>query len=172
MPTPVAPTVPTAAVRPRVAFIPTRLVIATIGVSALVGAKPTQMQWDPFLQKQVPSFGIPSDLSSVVWWSSGAKPGQDGLAVIVGHTNHRGWAVFNALATVRPGAIVVVAGHAAKIRYRVIDVVRAIPKADGSALARTLSHAPAGARLALITCTGTFNGETTVENTVVFAEQI
>lgn len=135
------------------------------------------MKPDAFLGgKLVPSFTTPPDtaqgMMTTTWWSSGPKPGAPGTAVILGHTQIGGYGVFNHLGQLRAGQVVGVSGHGVTLKFEVILTRSGIKKTDATALRGTLEHPPAGARLALITCSGHFNGHESVENTVVFAKLV
>ena len=152
-------------------IVPSRLRIAVLGVDAAVLARPTETQWDPFLGARVSSFGLPgpTDVTDTAWWSDGARPGDPGLAVILGHTQIGAPGVFNNLGTVPAGAQVLVSDSDQTLLFTVTRVVASISKQNPTALEATLTgHKPAE-RLALITCSGPFDGRESVQNLVVFA---
>lgn len=155
-------------------IVPAHLFVPSIGVNTSVLPKPTEMAEDPFLNKVVPSFGVPDDMYSTTWWSSGPKPGSRGMAVILGHTQIGGYGVFNDLARLKPGAVIGVARGTTTLRFVVLSVHTGISKKDPAALQTTLSEHPADARLALLTCSGYFNQgfRESAENTVVFAKLV
>lgn len=152
------------------------LFIPVIGVNTTVGAKPSSSQWDEFLGKYVESFGVPpdSDMYQTTWWSANSqgthepRPGDPGMAIILGHTQIGAYGVFNKLGELKPGQVAGVSNGHITLKFEVITVKSGIPKTDGSALNRVLNNHPRAARLALITCSGHFNGRESVENTVVF----
>jgi hypothetical protein len=94
------------------------------------------------------------------------------MAVILGHTQIGGYGVFNRLSELRPRQRATVSSAAASLTFEVITVRSGIPKSDARALNRVLVSHPAAARLALITCSGHFNGRESAENTVVFLRLI
>jgi hypothetical protein len=170
-PTPSTPAPSTPARVTGYGIVPTRLRIAVLGVDAAVLARPTETQWDPFLGARVSSFGLPgpTDVTDTAWWSDGARPGDPGLAVILGHTQIGAPGVFNNLGTLTAGARVLVSDSHETLLFTVTRVVAGIPKQSPAALDRTLiGHQPAE-RLALITCSGPFDGRESVQNLVVFA---
>jgi LPXTG-site transpeptidase (sortase) family protein len=154
------------------------LFIPAIGVNTTVAAKPSSSQWDEFLGKNVESFGVPSDMYTTTWWNANAqgkqqpRPGGDGMAIILGHTQIGAYGVFNKLGQLRPGQVAAVSGATDTLKYTVLSVTRDIPKNDGAALSRVLTQHPSSARLALITCSGHFNGRESVQNTVVFLQPL
>jgi LPXTG-site transpeptidase (sortase) family protein len=156
------------------AIVPSHLFIPAIGVNTTVAAKPSNRQWDEFLGKNVTSFSVPSDMYTTTWWSADAngtpapRPGSDGMAVILGHTQIGAYGVFNRLGQLRPTDVAAVSNATATLKFTVLSVTRGIPKSDGAALGRVLDNHPQAARLALITCSGHFNGRESAQNTVVF----
>jgi hypothetical protein len=161
--------------RPLIAPIrPTHLFIPSIGVNTKVIGKPTEFDHDPFLHRTVPSFGVPDDMYTTTWWSSGPLPGSAGLAIVLGHTQIGGYGVFNRLGAVRRGAVVGLTRGDDVLRFAVLSVVRGISKRRADDLRHVLVTPPSGARLALLTCSGRFNGTVheSVENTVVFARLV
>lgn len=159
---------PAASESASVGFVPDTLQIPSLDIAARVTPKGTETVWDPVQHVKVTQFGVPTDAASTTWWSDGPKPGEDGVAIILGHSARSGNGVFNHLADVAPGADVTVAGESRTLTYRVLSVVPHIPDADVDALDRVLEKPPPGASLALVTCGGLTKG-TWTENTVVFA---
>ena len=156
-------------------LLPQHLYVPAIKVNTTVAPKPTEMSHDPFLGKDVPSFGVPDDLYTTTWWSSGPKPGGVGMAVILGHTQvGGGYGVFNDLAKLKPGDVVGVQHGTTVLRFAVMAVHTGISKTDPNALASVLNNHPAAARLALLTCSGDFNQgyRESAENTVVFTRLV
>lgn len=155
-------------------IVPSHLFVPAIGVNTTVAAKPTELTHDPFLNKTVPSFGVPGDMYTTTWWSSGPKPGSAGMAVVLGHTQIGGYGVFNKLAHLKPGQTIGVTRANTTLKFEVLAVHTGISKKDPTALQTTLAHHPAAARLALLTCSGTFNQgyRESAENTVVFAKLV
>ena len=170
-PAPAAPSVaPTAA--PDRSSTPTHVYVPAIQVDTSVIAKPTQRTRDPFLHRTMASFGVPHDMYTTTWWSSGPRPGSGAMAVILGHTQVGGYGVFNKLGALPDGARVTITGSGNPLQFQVIAVHTGISKTDPYALRNALTAHPAGAALALITCSGTFdrNYDQSTENTVAFAK--
>jgi hypothetical protein len=162
---PAAPHPVVAPIRPRHLFIP------SIGVNTSVTAKPTELDHDPFLGRRVKSFGVPDNMYTTTWWSSGPRPGGRGMAIVLGHTQIGGYGVFNKLGTMRPGDVIGLTHADRVLRFSVIAVKRGISKRKANGLRNVLAAHPPRARLALLTCSGRFNGNfrESAENTVVFA---
>ncbi len=76
------------------AITPSRLRIPSIGVDAAVAGVGLMPDG---------SMGVPGDLWTSTWLSSGARPGQAGSAVIAGHRGIGTQALFSHLENVRPG---------------------------------------------------------------------
>ena len=163
----VAPTV-----APDLSLTPTHLYVPAIRVDTSVVAKPTQRTKDPFLDRTVASFGVPNDMYTTTWWSSGPKPGSGSMAVLLGHTQVGGYGVFNKLGALPAGARVSVTGGTQVLHFEVVRVRTGISKTDPYALRHALEAHPADAALALITCSGTFDRsyDQSTENTVAFAK--
>ena len=97
--------------RERVA-VPVRIEIPSIAVRAPIirlGLNPDR------------TLEVPTDYGDTGWWSGGARPGENGPAVIVGHVDSEtGPAVFYRLRELRPGAtIVVVRSEGSRARFTV-----------------------------------------------------
>jgi sortase (surface protein transpeptidase) len=163
---------PTAA--PDRSLTPTHVYVPAIHVDTSVVAKPTQRTKDPFLDRTVASFGVPDDMYTTTWWSSGPQPGSGAMAVILGHTQVGGDGVFNKLGSLHYGAHVSVTGDGRTLEFDVIGVRTGISKTDPYALRKALAAHPADAALALITCSGTFDTDydQSTENTVAFAKLV
>jgi hypothetical protein len=155
-------------------IVPTHLFVPNIGVNTTVAAKPTELANDPFLNKTVPSFGVPDDMYTTTWWSSGPQPGSRSMAVVLGHTQIGGYGVFNKLAQLKPTQVIGLTRGTTILRFEVLAVHTGISKKDPTALQTTLAHHPTAARLALLTCSGNFNQgyRESAENTVVFAKLV
>jgi LPXTG-site transpeptidase (sortase) family protein len=159
-------------------IVPTHLFIPAIGVNTTVTAKPSNSQWDEFLGKNVDSFGVPPDMYTTTWWSASAqgtpepRPGSAGMAIMLGHTQIGAYGVFNDLGQLKPGQLAGVSSGKVTLTFQVLAVKRDIPKTDAAALSRVLGDHPQTARLALITCSGHFNGRESVDNTVVFLQLV
>ncbi|GEE00511.1 class F sortase [Gordonia spumicola] len=153
--------------------VPATIAIPSLQVSARVEPKGTVMEYAKFLGRDVPSFGVPTDMMDTTWWSDGPRPGSDGMAVILGHTQVGGPGVFNDISRMRNGdTIVVTAASGEAVEFSVTRVVADIPKSDPSALNKALTSAPKGSGIALVTCGGRFDSavDASVDNIVVFAE--
>jgi len=148
--------------------------IPSLGVNTKVVSKPTEYAWDAWLGRKVDQFGVPDDMLTVAWWSSGPKPGSAGnmVSVLLGHTQISGYGVFNNLGQLKIGQSITLESKDRKVlRFKVIGVEQGISKTDPAALQTALTHPPVGARLALITCSGDVSGphRSREDNTVVFA---
>ena len=95
------------------------------------------------------------------------------MAVLLGHTQAGGDAVFNRLGELRTGDEVLIedATQGARSDFRITRIVAGIPKAQPDALQRVLQNNASGSQLALITCGGDFDAanHASVENIVAFA---
>ncbi len=155
---------------------PARLVVPALEIDAEMVAAPTTVEFDPFLGRDVESFGVPADMASTTWWSDGPRPGGPGLAVVLGHTQVNGHGVFDHLGDMRPGELVEVhpASASGAVGFRVREVITGIPKSDPAALAGILSAHNDVRGLALITCGGEFDmaAGASAANTVVVAESV
>lgn len=159
---------------------PMHLFIPSIGVNTSVAAAPSRLAYDEFLGRNVETFGAPpnNDVYTTVWWSANARgdaaarPGDPGMAVILGHTQIGAYGVFNDLGQLRTNETAAVSDGHVTLTFAVINVRSGIPKSDAGALTRVLVAHPGAARLALITCSGHFNGRESAENTVAFLSLI
>ncbi|WP_040337480.1 class F sortase [Candidatus Blastococcus massiliensis] len=169
---PVAPAGPAGEVVAAGAIQPARLSIPAIGVDAPVEKRGTVQYENPFTGKKVDGYGVPESMRTTSWWSDGPQPGSGQMAVILGHQQADGGAVFDRLHTLDPGdEITLRDGSGAVLRLKVLgSPVAGLDKAT-SALAETLNSHPAEADVALVTCGGEFDDEagTSTDNTVVFA---
>ncbi|MGV1089634.1 MAG: class F sortase, partial [Mycobacterium sp.] len=157
-----------------VAFAPAELDIPSIGVTTAVVPVGTVMAPAPFLGGQtVPTFAVPPDPSSVGWWAEGPLISASGMAILLGHSQVGGYAVFNRLGELHPGDQVTVIDGTGNSRadFHVTQVVTGVPKNDPEALRRVLSDHAQSAQLALITCGGDFNPSyrASADNVVAFA---
>lgn len=154
------------------AIQPARLSIPAIGVDTSVESRGTVQYENPFTGEQVAGYGVPESMRTTSWWSDGPQPGSGRMAVILGHQQADGGAVFDRLHTLEDGDEVALRdGNGAVLRLRVLgSPVTGLDKAT-SDLADTLNGHPAGADVALVTCGGEFDDEagTSTDNTVVFA---
>lgn len=183
------PSPPTVTVTP---IAPDHLWIPGLKVDTYVMSKPTENRFSSWLNKTVPSFGVPdrtdkdprtgkplgeNKFALTAWWSSGPKVGATGtdgaLAIILGHTQINGYGVFNNLGTMKKGdPVIMSSGGSATVKLKTEKVVTGIDKRDESALMNVLQSPPEGAVAALITCSGLIKDEaghqSRPENTVVF----
>ncbi len=147
-----------------------------------MAAAPSVIAPDKHLDgRLVETFGVPADMITTTWWDADSngnpkpKPGDPGMAIILGHTQIGGYGVFNDLGTLKPGDDVFILDDATTKHFRVIgDPISGIPKEDGDALKTALENHPANAGLALLTCSGDFDSSIreSDENTVVFLELV
>jgi len=119
------------------------------------------------------SLEVPTDFSSVGWYSAGPSPGQLGPAILAGHVDgHNGPAIFYRLGALRPGGRVnVVRGDGSTARF-VVDRIQRFRKAKfPTAL---VYGSTARAELRLITCGGSFDQKSGhyVDNIVAFAHLV
>jgi hypothetical protein len=140
---------------------PVRIQIPAIGVDAPI--VPLGLDPDRMLQ-------VPRNFGDAGWWTGGARPGEAGPAIIVGHIDsHTGPAVFFRIGELgRGAAIIVVRRDRSRARFTVIGSER-YPKSDFPT-ARVYGPTAEPA-LRLITCSGAFDRASGhyVDNTVVYA---
>lgn len=166
--TPVVPTL-------RAPLTPGYLVIPDIGVNATVVPLGTAVAPAPFLGgREVSSFEVPADLSTVGWWRDGVQLGKGGMAVLLGHSQvGGGYAVFNRIGELRPSAEIFVETSDGRQRATAVvtEVVTGISKDDATALQTALARNAPSSDLALVTCSGPFDTgvSESEQNTVVFA---
>ena len=151
---------------------PAALSIPAIGVDTPVESRGTVRYENPFTGQMVDGYGVPESMATTSWWSDGPLPGSGQMAVILGHQQAGGGAVFDRLHTLGPGDEVTLRdGTGAVLRLQVLgEPVTGLDKAT-SALSDTLNGHPAEADVALVTCGGEFveDAGTSTDNTVVFA---
>lgn len=154
---------------------PARLQVPAIGVDATVESRGTVQYENPFTGQQVAGYGVPESMRTTSWWSDGPQPGSGEMAVVLGHGQAAGGAVFADLADLADledgDEVLLVDGSGAVVHLRVLgDPVTGLDEAT-SALADTLDAHPDGADLALITCGGVFDEDAGAgeDNEVVFA---
>lgn len=157
-------------------LVPNRIVIDAAGVNTIVEPAAATYRVNRFTGAAVSTFPVPGGPFTTVWWEEGPAPGEDGLAVILGHTRGESASVFADLPGLQAGDIIGLIGtspidNQTVARYHVADVVTGIAKSDEMALRHVLDNAPEGASLALITCSGDVhkNLSSHTDNTVVFA---
>jgi LPXTG-site transpeptidase (sortase) family protein len=139
--------------------VPKRLKIRELGVDAEVLA----------LGKAADgSQEVPTSLGATSWWRDGAKPGEAGNTVIVGHTASRTDGVFDELGTLRRGDRVTVKARHGTLDYTVTETskveVAKFPSVSDSIYSET---GPSG--LVLMTC-GDWNGSDFDTTVIVRAE--
>lgn len=148
---------------PMAASVPVRLEISTIGVDSVLS--PLGLLSDGTVE--VPESGFPAG-----WYTGAPTPGELGPAIIVGHVDWRGPAVFYDLHSVAVGAEVDVTRADGSVAiFRVTDV----GKYQTDAFPTVLVYGElAYAGLRLITCAGEFDAATGRYdfNIVVFAELV
>ena len=143
---------------------PCRIKIRSIGVDA------------PVISLGLRSNGtleVPTDYSETGWWSGGAKPGQIGSTVVVGHVdNRRGPAVFYKLPKLKAGDIVTVSRVKRPPVHYVIEDLGTWAKAN---FPSEIVYGPTPiSEIRLITCGGVFNRATGhyADNIIAFGRMI
>nr|WP_254711920.1 class F sortase [Streptomyces sp. TRM64462] len=95
---------------------------------------------------------------TVGWYGAGTAPGARGAALLVGHVDTETEpAVFSALGTVRPGAVVRVARADGTVAEFTVEDVRVSSRHAFDAHRVYGAHDPDRAELRLLTCGGTFD---------------
>jgi hypothetical protein len=154
------------------AIVPAGLSIPAIGVDTAVEPRGTVTYDNPFTGQAVAGYGVPESLDTAAWWSDGPQPGSGQMAVVLGHQQNGGQAVFNRLQELHPGDQVLLrdAGGAVLTLQVLGEPLTGLDKAT-SALSDALNGHPADADVALVTCGGEFDDAagTSTMNTVVFA---
>lgn len=148
---------------PSSAVRPDRIEIPAIGVAAPIG--PVGLTADGALD--VPPLDRPGDTG---WYDQGPVPGETGPAVVVGHVDAAGPAVFFRLRELRPGdRITITRTDAVTVAFRVVSVEQ-VKKAEfpTDRVYGDLDHAA----LRLITCGGTFDPsrKSYLSNVIVYAD--
>ena len=113
---------------------------------------------------------VPSSTAVAGWYTGGPRPGAIGPAVIAGHIDsYLGPGVFFRLRELKPGDLVYVLRHHARLAVFRVTAVRTYLKARFPTAA--VYDAVPNAQLRLITCGGTFDPATGhyLSNVVVFA---
>jgi Sortase domain len=148
------------------------LQIPAIDVDAAVESRGTERYRNSFTGQRVDGYGVPRSMWTTAWWSDGPQPGSGQMAVMLGHAQAAGGAVFDDLAHLRPGDEVLLVDDAGAVQHLQVlaDPLTGLDKST-SALADALNGHPAGADVALVTCGGEFDEDAgaSVDNDVVFA---
>jgi hypothetical protein len=151
---------------------PARLQIPAIGVDTTVEPRGTVQYDNPFTGQPVAGYGVPESMWTTAWWSDGPRPGSGQMAVILGHAQAAGGAVFDDLATLATGDEVLLADGSGAVQHLQVlgPPVTGLDKTT-SALADALNGHPRGADVAFVTCGGDFDRQAaaSVDNEVVFA---
>ena len=157
-------------------IVPQRIDIPDAEVNTIVEPASATEEFNRFTGEVALTFPVPGGPFTTVWWEEGPAPGDDGLAVVLGHTRASGASVFGHLAELTGGEVIGITGLSDQgeqvvARYVVTSVVTDISKADDRALRTVLDAAPSGATLALITCGGEVDQvlSSHSDNAVVFA---
>jgi hypothetical protein len=156
-------------------IVPTRIRVPAIGVDTVVESRGTVSYENPFTGEQVSGYDVPDSMATTSWWHDGPKPGSGQMAVVLGHAQTAGPAVFNRLHELRPGDTVTLTdASGAVLTLRVLGEPRTGLDKASPALAEALNGHPAEADLALVTCGGEFDPDAgaSEDNTVVFADVV
>ena len=148
------------------------LSIPAIGVDSAVEQRGTVTYDNPFTGQTVTGYDVPDSLGTASWWSDGPQPGSGQMAIVLGHQQNGGQAVFNRLQELHPGDQVLLRNaDGAVLTLQVLgEPLTGLDKAT-PALSDALNGHPADADVALVTCGGEFDDAagTSTMNTVVFA---
>jgi sortase (surface protein transpeptidase) len=127
--------------------VPVRLRIPSIGVNTRL----EQVGLDPD-----GTIAAPHDYQTAAWYSQGPRPGQPGPAILLGHVDSKtGPAVFYGLATLKPGAEVLVdRADKSTVRFQVSGRIQVAKTRFPADLVYAPTLAPA---LRLVTCGGKFD---------------
>jgi hypothetical protein len=152
--------------------VPAQLTIPAIGVDAPVESRGTVRYKNAFTGDMVDGYGVPESMHTTSWWSDGPRPGSGEMAVILGHEQAVGGAVFDRLEELRAGDEVALRDSGgAVLRLQVLGAPLTGLDKSTSALSDALNGHPDGAAVALVTCGGEFDSDVgaSKDNTVVFA---
>ena len=164
-PTPTLTPTPTFTPTPTPVILPSRLIIAKIGVNAHI---------ENLGQDENNNMGIPARWEDVGWYELGVRPGEVGNAVIAGHldTDRGAQAAFFRLGKLETGDTVEIVNSDGKVLlFRVSEKVvypyDQVPK-------EYLFGTADSAKLILVTCKGRFNRSSRnyTDRIAVFAELI
>ncbi|GAA2725125.1 class F sortase [Cellulomonas aerilata] len=144
--------------------VPVRVRIPDLGVDAEVGAVG---------KAEDGSVEVPTEWDDVGWYDGGARPGEPGPAVLLGHVDSTsGPAVFVRLPQARPGTVVEVVGDDGSVQRFAVDRLQSFPKTRFPTEAVYLPGLEP--ELRLVTCGGRFDRATGhyVDNVVVWASAL
>lgn len=100
---------------------------------------------------------VPHNAEQTAWYKLGPKPGQKGSAIIAGHVDYNGVAVFFHLRELQSGDLVYVTGKNGKtLTFKVFK--KKVYPMHQIPLQKVFGYTPARV-LRLLTCTGPFNEE-------------
>lgn len=109
----------------------------------------------------------PSDPTELGWWAEGARPGDQGRALVAGHTVNAGGGALDDLETLERGDRVTVGSRGGSTRW-VVESVEVLGKGDIARRAEQLFTQEGPARLVLLTCED-WDGSAYLSNVVVVA---
>ncbi|MFG3494346.1 class F sortase [Streptomyces sp. NPDC047928] len=133
---------------------PRRLRVPSLGITAPVVPRGL----DATGAIEPPPYEMPQ---TVGWFGSGAAPGTDGAALLVGHVDtDTKPAVFYGLSSARPGARIEVTRADGSVAEFTVEDVRVFTRREFDARRAYGQHVPGRAELRLITCGGTFDRAT------------
>jgi LPXTG-site transpeptidase (sortase) family protein len=99
---------------------------------------------------------VPDSVDDTAWWRDGSAPGEDGNAVIVGHTASKDHGVFDRLSTLRDGDRITVHARAGAVDYTVTGT-SAVDVDQFGTVADEVYRTTGPSGLVLLTC-GDWNG--------------
>ena len=112
---------------------------------------------------------VPAALDETGWWRDGSVPGEDGNAVIVGHTASSDDGVFDRLVDIESGDEILVTGEDGTAAFTVTET-DVVPVPDFATVAPDVYRSDGASGLVLMTC-GDWNGEEFETTVIVFAER-
>ena len=144
--------------------VPVRLRIASLGIDAPVG--PVGKAADGTVE-------VPTRWEDVGWFDGGARPGEEGPSVLLGHVDSKaGPAVFARLPQAPPGTVVEVVGDGGQVTRWRVERTEQHPK---TRFPTEAVYLPAlRPELRLVTCGGEFDRSTGHyrDNVVVYASLV